>query len=82
MLQLDLILETLGNDEGFTARVPAVPGYTAWGTSDAEAIENAKGVVLAMLASYREHGDAPPPALMRFMDADPVRVEFAVPLAA
>ena len=84
VLQLDLILETLEANEGFVARVPAVPGCTAWGASDGDAITNAKSVVLAMLQSFRDHRHTPPASLVPFLAADPDRIQFAVavPLAA
>ena len=80
-LHLDLIAEPLA-EGGVMARIPAVPGAIAWGEDEAVAIENARQVILAFVASYRDHGDPFPQSLLDFQASDPKEIRFRISVPA
>ena len=74
---ITLHIETLP-EGGYVATSDDVPGLVAQGRTLAETVEIAQDVARKLIESYREHGDALPPALQA---AAPERLELQVPLA-
>lgn len=62
------------------ATFPDLPGVSALGMDDEEALDEARRALGAALLAYAEDGEAPPPASTRGLLL--IDLETAVPLAA
>ena len=47
-------------EDMYLAEIPALPGCRAWGETEADAVDNLRGVAAAFIASYRDWGDELP----------------------
>ena len=57
-----IVVEWSDEDEAFIARVPALPGCAAHGSTPEKATREAATAARGILESMRAHGDAIPPA--------------------
>ena len=51
-------------EDMYMAEVPALPGCRAWGATPVEVLENLQSVASEFIASYNDHGDELPPAII------------------
>lgn len=60
MTKYEIILYWSNEDDVFVAEVPELPGCCAHGSTQEEALANAKEAVALWLETARELGEAPP----------------------